>query len=335
VKQARVAVVVTAHNAAGAIAATLRSIAAQDGLEAGALEILVVDDRSTDGTLEAARAAGIAGLRTIRVDTHDEGSGLTSRQRALDLGIRATRAPVVCLTDADALPDRDWIAVTAAPCLEGRAGLSTGPVRFHGGVPWLRALQSVDSAFYLTWCRLLAGVGFESGALFGNAALTRETFERVGGFATIGLSLVEDLSFARAARRAGLRVAYVARAGVSVAACGSLAEFVERARRTSAGGCSALLATLAIWMLSLPLLAGLAWLSHSGWLAGLLAVRYTAGLLLTGTATLRAGAWRALWMVPLYDVLALLLGVVVMASPGTRRPVRWGGLDYPRRPPRA
>jgi cellulose synthase/poly-beta-1,6-N-acetylglucosamine synthase-like glycosyltransferase len=186
----------------------------------------------------------------------------------------------------------------------------------------------------VTWCRLVAGVGFESGALFGNAALTRETFDRVGGFATIGLSLVEDLSFARAARRAGLRVAYVARAGVSVTACASLAELVERARRTSAGGFSALLATLAIWMLSLPLLAGLAWVMHSAWLMGLLGVRYAAGLALTGTATLRAGAWRALWMVPLYDVLALLIGIVVTASPGTRHPVRWGGLEYPRRPPR-
>jgi hypothetical protein len=122
---------------------------------------------------------------------------------------------------------------------------------------------------------------------------------------------------------------------VSVTACASLAEFVERARRTSAGGFSPLLASLTFWMLALPLLGALAWWGHSGWLTMLLGVRYAAGLALTGTATLRAGTWRSLWMVPLYDLLALLLGVLVMAASGSGRSVRWGGLDYPRRPPRA
>src|SRR5690606_27809843 len=64
----RYSVVVTAHNAVGSIAACLASVAGQEGVAEGEVEIVLVDDRSTDGTAEAALSAGVPVLRLLRVD---------------------------------------------------------------------------------------------------------------------------------------------------------------------------------------------------------------------------------------------------------------------------
>ena len=89
-----VSVVVTAHDAAGTIGDCLRSLAAQRGLPPGGVEILLIDDRSSDGTADAARAAGVPGLRIERIDAYDD-RRLTARQVALDLGIAAARGACV------------------------------------------------------------------------------------------------------------------------------------------------------------------------------------------------------------------------------------------------
>src|SRR5579871_1472201 len=56
----RVAVVIPARNEADVIGRALGSLAAQD--YAGPFQILLVDDHSTDGTAEAARATGAANV---------------------------------------------------------------------------------------------------------------------------------------------------------------------------------------------------------------------------------------------------------------------------------
>ncbi len=327
----RVSVVITAFNAADTIGMCLESMGRQEGFAPGDIEVLLVDDRSTDGTREAARATQLDGLRILRIEppalrTPIEASALTMRQRALDMGISEARGDVICVTDADAVARHDWVRHLAGPCLRGEADVVTAPVSFRGGSALMRAFQTVDAPFYLAWCRIVAGLGFQSGALFGSCAFTRRAYAEVGGFERIGPSLVEDLAFARAAATRGLRITVLWQARADVLACGSLADFTRRAQRTSRGGASTLFAALALWTLSLPILVILAVVSGHRDIAMVAVMRYVAGVLLTGTATVAAGGWRASWMVPLYDMAAVLLGVFVL----TRRPavVCWGGMDY-------
>jgi len=101
-----VSVVMPAHNAARYLDAAMRSALASDLSE---LELLVVDDGSTDGSLEIAR--GVADPRVVVIT--QRASGGPSRPR--NVGIAHSRAPYVALLDADDLlkPDKLSSAVAA------------------------------------------------------------------------------------------------------------------------------------------------------------------------------------------------------------------------------
>ena len=90
----RVSVVIPAYNAADYLGETLESVLAQD---CGELEVLVVDDGSTDGTADVVDALDDPRLRCIRLDP----SGGPSRPR--NRGVEAARAPWVALFDSDDL----------------------------------------------------------------------------------------------------------------------------------------------------------------------------------------------------------------------------------------
>ena len=100
----RVTAVVPARNEVDVIATSLRSLAAQD--YPGAFSIVLIDDQSSDGTSQAARAVAQSAKRRISVIA---GSPLpatwTGKVWAMQQGIaaaRATEAPeLLLLTDAD------------------------------------------------------------------------------------------------------------------------------------------------------------------------------------------------------------------------------------------
>jgi len=323
-----VTVLITAHNAAADIGPCLRSIAAQRGLPEGGFEIVLVDDRSTDGTAQAARALGLENLNLIRVDA-PSGSGLTTRQDALALGVAAARGDVVLTIDADGIVGPDWVAEMSRPIREGRADAVAGPVFFRAARGWLGQWQTVDVSYYLALCRLLDGAGLAGGVLFGNFAFRRELFDAVGGFSRIGFTLTEDLAFSRALHAHGARILYGRRAPVEVAACASWSVLVERAKRVSSGGFSALAVVLGVWMALLPVLAvpGAVLGGVFAWLA---IARYGLGVLFCAFALTRVGRPSLLPLALLYEPLAFLIGLRVMVSLSRSSRVEWGGKNYAR-----
>lgn len=90
----RVSVVIPAYNASAYLAETLESVLAQD---CGPLEVVVVDDGSTDGTGEIANSFGDRAVRCIRLDP----SGGPSRPR--NRGIAESTGRHVALFDSDDL----------------------------------------------------------------------------------------------------------------------------------------------------------------------------------------------------------------------------------------
>jgi cellulose synthase/poly-beta-1,6-N-acetylglucosamine synthase-like glycosyltransferase len=331
---ARATILITAHDAAETIEACLRAAAAQQGFDAGMLGIVLVDDRSRDGTAMRAASLGLPQLRILRVEDYRD-ERLTARQIALDFGIAAAPGDVVLTLDSDAIPEPSWATGLCAPIRTGRADVVAGGVAFvappHAtSVQRIIAdLQTTDAAYYLAACALLDAAGVESGLLFGSAAFTRAAYQRTGGFAAIGGALTEDLAFARAAKRTGAQLAFRPQSRVAVRASTSWRAVVERAARTSDGGTSALAAVIGIWMLLLPVLLVLA--PWSGRAAAVLAVRYLAGVTFTGVALVRAGAARQWAMAFLYEPFAAAIGLWTLVRLRGVDEVEWGGVRYARR----
>jgi len=104
-------VVIPAFNAAATLAAALESVLAQ---RPAPLEILVIDDGSTDDTGNAARSFG-APVRVIRQDNAGPGSATTR-------GFSEAKAPLIATIDADDL----W--------LPGKAALQLGRLAAEPGL---------------------------------------------------------------------------------------------------------------------------------------------------------------------------------------------------------
>jgi lipopolysaccharide/colanic/teichoic acid biosynthesis glycosyltransferase len=97
------AVVVPAYNAADTISGCVMALRQQQ--YDGPVDIIVVDDGSTDDTAALARDAGATVITTPR--------GRPAAAR--NAGARAATADIICFTDADCAPRPDWLSEISAP----------------------------------------------------------------------------------------------------------------------------------------------------------------------------------------------------------------------------
>ena len=322
-----ISVVITAHNEAERIGECLKSLAKQTGIEATELEIILVDDRSTDGTAEVARACHLPNF--VLLSTQGEKSrSLTARQAALDLGLRASKGEIVAIFDADAILAPDSLAKLATDIRLDRADVTAGFVVFKSQTGSIGDWQTVDVAFYLGVCRLLAHFGWDAGVLFGNCAFRRRIYAEAGGFDTIGFALTEDLAFARAARQRGARFSYAMTAGVEVAAAHSWDALIERARRVGTGAFGPLSLAIGLWMALLPMCL-LAAMVGGGTLALIaLAIRYGAGALFVALQIISTGHLRLLPRVLIYEPMAISIGLLAIFRSARGRTITWGSRIY-------
>ncbi len=103
----QVSVVMGVYNGAQHLAATIEAVLAQETV---VLELVVVDDASTDSTLDILKAFASNDER-VRILLHPENLGLT---RALVTGCSAARAPLIARQDAGDLSDPRRLAVQKA-----------------------------------------------------------------------------------------------------------------------------------------------------------------------------------------------------------------------------
>jgi glycosyltransferase involved in cell wall biosynthesis len=115
---ALLSVVVPAYNEAATLAAVVEKLLAVPQL----LEIVVVDDCSTDRTREVAEGLAAAHAQ-VRVERHERNRGKTE---ALRTGFRLTRGEIVIVQDADLEYDPAEIPLVILPIVNRRADVVYG-----------------------------------------------------------------------------------------------------------------------------------------------------------------------------------------------------------------
>jgi len=197
--------VVPARNEADVVPRTLRALAAQH--YPGRFAITLVDDRSDDGTGDAARA--VAGVNVIAGATRPP--GWTGKMWALEQGVRAARAVDAApaywwFTDADVEHAPDTLARLVATAEAERRDLVSLMVALHCESPIERLLIPAFVFFFakLYPFRWVADPENPTAAAAGGCVLlANDALARIGGIARIRGELIDDCALAAAVKSTG------------------------------------------------------------------------------------------------------------------------------------
>ncbi len=207
---APVSVIVCAHNELDNLRELLPLLLRQE--YAPGFEVLLVDDRSQDDTLEFAQQLGqLYGPARFRlVSVKNTPAGFSPKKYALTLGIRAARHKRLLFTDADCRPaGPHWVRLMQRGFAE--ADLVLGFSNYAAAPGLLNALVRYETLLTAAQYLSFAWAGHPYMGVGRNLAYSAAIFHRVKGFASHmrALSGDDDL-LVRDAVAAGARVAIVA-----------------------------------------------------------------------------------------------------------------------------
>jgi glycosyltransferase involved in cell wall biosynthesis len=205
-----VSIVVPARNEERTIERTLRALLAQTFAP---LEVILVNDRSTDATAAIAELVAATEPRLVIVHGEEPPDGWLGKPWALHQGSRRARGDLLLFVDADIhyapqtvatlverILTRDVAMVSLFPRFEmhgfwehiGMTGLAT--VGFMVMPAWLGNRTSIVEL----------GIGGGPGNL-----VRRDAFEEIGGYEALKDAIIDDVGMARQIRARGQRTEFV------------------------------------------------------------------------------------------------------------------------------
>ncbi len=207
-----VSVVVPAYNEAAGIAATVLSML--DSRYRGPVEVLVVDDGSTDATAAIVAGLGLPGVRLIR-------QANAGKPAALNHGIAAARYDVLVLVDGDTVFEPDALARLVDPLRDPDVGAVSGNTKVGNRGGLLGRWQHLEYVMGFNLDRrmydMLGTMPTVPGAI---GAFRRAALAAAGGVSAD--TLAEDTDLTMAICRTGWRVTYEETAIAWTEAPGSL-----------------------------------------------------------------------------------------------------------------
>jgi glycosyltransferase involved in cell wall biosynthesis len=202
VQEPHVSVIIPARDEARIIERTVRAFLAQTYAN---LEVIVVNDRSTDGTGEILRAIDDERLRVI--DGVEPPAGWLGKPWALHQGSRLARGEMLLFVDADVVYAPAGIrAAVAYRELRRPALLSLLPyfeMRGLGENAAMPMMAMTCFTFMPTWISNRTRVAaLAIGGGTGNL-IVRHVYDDIGGHEALKDSVVDDVALARLVRRSG------------------------------------------------------------------------------------------------------------------------------------
>jgi chlorobactene glucosyltransferase len=194
-----VSVVIPARNEARNIERCLRSVLATTH---PAVEVIVVDDHSADGTGGLARAVGEDDARVRVITPEALPEGWFGKQWACTAGARAARGEILLFTDADTAHGPDLIARAVNAMRARGADLLTVVGRQEMGTFWERVVQPQIFAVLLARYGGLERISHTTNPREAIANgqcifITRGAYDASGGHEAVREHVAEDLALAQ------------------------------------------------------------------------------------------------------------------------------------------
>ena len=220
-----ISVIIPARNEARNINACVRSILAASYPN---IEIIVVDDRSTDGTGDLAERLGVRVVRGAELP-----AGWFGKQWALVQGNRVARGELLLFADADTRHEPELIARAVTALQTERVDLFSVIPRQETVTFWERLIQPhvfVALAARISDLRRLNRTRVDWNAIANGQFIlvTRASYERVGTHEAVKSTVTDDVMLAQTYVRHGLDIFLVhAVSDMTTRMYGSLREIIE------------------------------------------------------------------------------------------------------------
>ncbi|WP_338779489.1 glycosyltransferase [Streptomyces sp. DG1A-41] len=195
-----VSVLVPAYNEAKCIENTVRSLAASDH----PIEVLVIDDGSSDGTARIVEAMGLPNVRVVRQLN-------AGKPAALNRGVANARYDLIVMMDGDTVFEPSTVRELVQPFGDPRVGAVAGNAKVGNKDTLIGAWQHIEYVMGFNLDRRMYDVLRCMPTIPGAVgAFRRSALERVGGMSDD--TLAEDTDITMALHRDGWRVVYAEKA---------------------------------------------------------------------------------------------------------------------------
>lgn len=179
----KVSIVIAARNEEQHIAELLNDLAAQS-YPSGLVEILVVDDFSSDRTVAIARSLGLPGVKLLQLEQvlEDEFKGYSFKKSALELGIAEATGELIVTTDADCRMKKDWLNTLVNFYEHQQCHMIVAPVLFTGEINFFERLQALDFMGLMGITGSTLQLNFPAMCNGANLAFRKSSYTEVNGY---------------------------------------------------------------------------------------------------------------------------------------------------------
>lgn len=222
-----VSVIVPVYNDADRVKFAVRALTNQS-YPSGAYEVVIVDNGSTDGTLDTARRLVGQNPGLVRVVCENT---IQSSYAARNKGVLSAQGSILAFTDSDCIPDLDWVERGVDAVQKESVRCGGGQIRFFYKSEQPNVYEYFDSARKLNQKAHIERAGFAATA---NFFIRRELFEEYGLFRSDLIS-GGDYEFGRRLTKVGEKMIFIPKAVVRHPARSSFVAICKKSQRVALG----------------------------------------------------------------------------------------------------
>lgn len=184
-----ISVIIAARNEEQSIAACLKSVSEQT-YPLNLFEVILVDDHSTDHTVEIATSLRILNLTILHLKDYVASEKLNAyKKAAIDAAISASNGDLIVTTDADCCVKENWLQTIGSFYTQFQPVFIASPVAYVDSMPsdswplkFLKTFQILDFLSLQGITGASVNKEFHNMCNGANLAYTRQAFLEVNGF---------------------------------------------------------------------------------------------------------------------------------------------------------
>ena len=188
-------IIVAARNEENNILRTLQSL---DKLEypEGKLQIMIVDDQSTDSTGKIIDEFISGKKRFLKITTEEHHTKLIGKMRALAYAVKQATGEIIITTDADCEVKPQWAKTICSHYLDDVAIVAG--VTTQTSEKWFYGMQAIDFVYLLTAGAGTTNLNVPISCIGNNMSYRKSAYDEVGGYEKLPHSVTEDFTLMNA-----------------------------------------------------------------------------------------------------------------------------------------